>query len=315
MALLDRRQTSLFNASTKKPTRTDDVALRRIETCPSLFQVSPLHFHLRQWPRQGEDAVMVEETHSFSIHPPTSRNISHVLLVDDDPALVEALSGTLQLRLGHFTLETCTGGMAALESIRTKTYDTIISDVQMPHMNGLELLAAVKRLLPEIPFILMSGQMDRASIATALDAGASDFVPKPFDRDIFVSVVRRALELSRLRNLLATQRTRLDQANDHYFRIDQDLSRQNKAYVTRPESTSHTASQDAAPPRERAGQRQEHGQHEARTFMKRAPRHLDHLKRLLYHLSEVHRQTSDQVCTVQENMRRHAVMNLSKQSF
>lgn len=155
---------------------------------------------------------MVGETRKLS--PIASRNLSHVLLVDDDSALVEALSGTLQLRLGHFTLETCTDGMAALVCIQAKRYDAIISDVQMPHMNGLDLLVAVKQLHPEIPFVLMSGQIDRASMAKALDAGASDFIAKPFDRDIFVSVVRRALELSRLRNLLTRQRARLDRAND-----------------------------------------------------------------------------------------------------
>ena len=61
-----------------------------------------------------------------------------VLLVDDDHMLLEALSGTLQLRLGHFTLDTRDTGMKGLAALSATRYDTIITDVRMPGMSGLE---------------------------------------------------------------------------------------------------------------------------------------------------------------------------------
>lgn len=64
-------------------------------------------------------------------------------------------------------------------------------------MNGLEFLAVVKQLRPDIRVLMISGHANEALIARAFDAGASDFISKPFDRDRFVSAVRHGLELSR----------------------------------------------------------------------------------------------------------------------
>ena len=61
---------------------------------------------------------------------------SHLLLVDDDPSLLDALSGALRLRLGHFTLDTCETSMKALNCVKAKRYDAIISDVNMPGIQG-----------------------------------------------------------------------------------------------------------------------------------------------------------------------------------
>jgi DNA-binding NtrC family response regulator len=61
-------------------------------------------------------------------------------------------------------------------------------------MNGLQFLTAVKDLRPHTPVLLMSAHADEAIIARALEAGASEFIPKPFDRDHIVSAVRHTLE-------------------------------------------------------------------------------------------------------------------------
>ena len=83
---------------------------------------------------------MVEQAGDTSPHNFHSRRTSpaQLLLVDDDPALLEALAGTLQNRLGHFTLETSDTGTKALDRVTTKPYDTIIADVNMPGMNGIQ---------------------------------------------------------------------------------------------------------------------------------------------------------------------------------
>ena len=126
---------------------------------------------------------------------------AHLLLVDDDPALLEAFSGTLEARFGHFSLDTCESGAKALELAKRQNYDTIIVDVNMPDMNGFELLTEVKQLQPQTPVLMITGHADRTMMAKAFEGGAADFIPKPFDRDDLVHAVRRGLELSRLQSV------------------------------------------------------------------------------------------------------------------
>jgi DNA-binding NtrC family response regulator len=126
---------------------------------------------------------------------------SRLLLVDDDPALLEALAGTLEIRLGHFTLDTCLTGMRALECAAATRYDLIIVDVNMPEMDGLHLLRNLKMAYPDTLVLMISGHADEALIAEAVRMGADDFITKPIDRDLFLRSVRQALKVSRLRSL------------------------------------------------------------------------------------------------------------------
>lgn len=127
---------------------------------------------------------------------------SRLLLVDDDPALLEALSGTLQNRLGHFSLDTCLTGMVALNYLSERVYDAIIADVNMPGMNGLQLLGRAKEVRPHTLVVLISGHADQSLIAEAFQAGAADFITKPIDRDMFVRSMRQVVRVSQLRRLL-----------------------------------------------------------------------------------------------------------------
>lgn len=136
----------------------------------------------------------------------TTHGVSHLLLVDDDPALLDALSGTLQIRLRHFTLDTCQTGMRALECAAATRYDLIISDISMPEMDGLHLLRNLKKARPHTPVIMISGHADEALIAEAFQIGADDFITKPIDRDLFLRSVRQALDSSRLRLLQERQK-------------------------------------------------------------------------------------------------------------
>jgi DNA-binding NtrC family response regulator len=122
---------------------------------------------------------------------------SHLLLVDDDQALLDALSGTLEARFGHFSLDTSDSGARALELAKREHYDTIILDVNMPDLDGFQVLAGVKKLQPQTPVLLISGHVDRAMMAKALEQGATELISKPFDRENFVLAVRRSLALSR----------------------------------------------------------------------------------------------------------------------
>lgn len=133
-------------------------------------------------------------------------SVSRLLLVDDDPALLDALSGTLQIRLGHFTLDTCQTGMRALECAAATRYDLIIVDLNMPEMDGLHLLRKLKKARPHTPVLMISGHADQALIAEAFHMGVDDFITKPIDRDLFLRSVRQALDSSRLRLLQERQK-------------------------------------------------------------------------------------------------------------
>jgi DNA-binding response OmpR family regulator len=128
----------------------------------------------------------------------TTSVTSRLLLVDDDPALLDALSGTLEARFGHFSLDTCNAGATALDLAKRQKYDTIIVDVNMPGMTGFEVLRAVRQLQPETPVLLISAHGDETMMVKAFEAGATAFIPKPFDRADLVNAVRRGLELSSL---------------------------------------------------------------------------------------------------------------------
>jgi DNA-binding NtrC family response regulator len=119
--------------------------------------------------------------------------VAEILLVDDDRALLDALSKALRLRLRDVEIDTCSTAGHALERILQTDYDVIISDLKMPGIEGLALLGLVRKLRPETPFILITGDHQRASATSAQVTGAFQVLPKPVDRDTLIQVVQRAL--------------------------------------------------------------------------------------------------------------------------
>ena len=126
---------------------------------------------------------------------------ARILLVDDDPALLEALPEALRLRLDRIDVDTCMTGMAALERIESSDYDAVITDIRMPGMDGLELLAAIRERRPGIPTLLITGHGEGDMAARAREAGAYDYLLKPIDRDQLVSSLEGAIRLRRVHRL------------------------------------------------------------------------------------------------------------------
>jgi DNA-binding NtrC family response regulator len=124
---------------------------------------------------------------------------ARILIVDDDPALLEALPEALRLRLDRIEVETCETGMAALERIESSDYDAVVTDIKMPGMDGLELLAAIRERRPGIPTLLITGHGEGDMAARAREAGAYDYLLKPIDRDQLVESLEGAIRLRRIR--------------------------------------------------------------------------------------------------------------------
>src|SRR5260370_33916971 len=111
----------------------------------------------------------------------TCLNTPRILLVDDDLALLQALPHMVSLGLHGVVVDTSDTAPGALEQIQAQDYDAIVSDIKMPGMDGLELLAKIQELRPEVPTLLITGHADQMLITQPPRAGAYDFIQKPID--------------------------------------------------------------------------------------------------------------------------------------
>jgi two-component system sensor histidine kinase/response regulator len=134
----------------------------------------------------------------------------HILLVDDDTALLQALPHMVALRIHGVMVDTSDSAFEALEQIQEHDYDAIVSDIKMPGMDGLELLAKIQELRPETPTLLITGHADQELIAQALRGGAYDFIQKPIDRVYFVAALHRAIQTHQLRRQVQEQQRLLE---------------------------------------------------------------------------------------------------------
>ncbi len=131
-----------------------------------------------------------------------------VLVVDDDPAICKLLS--TKLRISGFDTDSCTSGEAALNLLLHESFDAIISDLNMPGMSGLDLLAAAHRLVPGTAFLMATGVSDVAVGVAAMKQGSSDYITKPFQMEAVVASLRRALEMKRMEKELEEYRHHLE---------------------------------------------------------------------------------------------------------
>ena len=123
-----------------------------------------------------------------------------VWIVDDDSSIRWVLERTLGSE--GFECESFADGEALLSSLEMRSPDVIISDIRMPGIDGLSLLEQIHRRQADLPIIIMTAHSDLDSAVNAYQGGAFEYLPKPFDVDEAVSLVRRA------ENHLKEQRTK-----------------------------------------------------------------------------------------------------------
>jgi PAS domain S-box-containing protein len=125
-----------------------------------------------------------------------------ILVVDDEPAGREALRALLAS--SGYRLAFASGGAEALQRAAELRPDLVLLDVMMPGLDGFEVCRRLRAdpLISEVPIILLTALDDRASRLQGIDAGADDFVSKPFDRIELRARVRTIMRLNRYRTLL-----------------------------------------------------------------------------------------------------------------
>lgn len=121
--------------------------------------------------------------------------MASVLIVDDEPAIRFAIAELLGER-GHETIEAPDGASALA---RLDEADVVLTDLAMPGMDGLALLAAIRARTPQLPVVLLTARGTEKTAVAALKGGAFDYLTKPFDVDELAAVVERAAEVAVLR--------------------------------------------------------------------------------------------------------------------
>ena len=114
-----------------------------------------------------------------------------VWIIDDDRSIRWVFEKALGREgIAHTLLASAEG---ALEALRRETPAVVVSDIRMPGMSGIELLAELKERFPTLPVIIMTAHSDLESAVSAFQGGAFEYLPKPFDVDHAVELIRRAL--------------------------------------------------------------------------------------------------------------------------
>ena len=146
---------------------------------------------------------------------------ARVLLADDNADMREYLQRLLK---PDYRVTAVTDGQAALEAARANPPDILISDVMMPRLGGLALVTALRadRRTAEVPVLLLSARAGPEAAIEGLDAGADDYLVKPFAAAELLARVRATVDLARLRNNHARWRTALlDSLHEAFYLVDE----------------------------------------------------------------------------------------------
>ncbi len=113
--------------------------------------------------------------------------MSRVLVVDDDPQIVRAVRVNLSAR--GYTVTSAYSGRKALAEAAEVRPDVVVLDLGLPDLDGVDVIADLRRWTP-VPIVVLSGRAASGDKVEALDAGADDYVTKPFDVDELVARIR-----------------------------------------------------------------------------------------------------------------------------
>jgi two-component system, NtrC family, response regulator AtoC len=147
-------------------------------------------------------------------------NALRLLLVDDDPLMVEVMTSVLAAK--NYLIETAGNGKEALEKIKHNVYDHIITDLSMPVMDGLSFLKELKERKIEASVIVVSAHTDMEHVVQAMQLGARDYISKPFkSEEEILLTLQKVEELDRLQR----ENVRLRQEVEHKYTYSNIIAR------------------------------------------------------------------------------------------
>jgi two-component system, OmpR family, KDP operon response regulator KdpE len=149
--------------------------------------------------------------------------MTRVLIVDDDPELLRALS--INLRARKYEVVLATDGAAGLRQASSTLPDLVILDLGLPDMNGTEVIAGL-RGWSKVPIVVLSAREGQADKVDALDAGADDYLTKPFGMNELLARVRAALRRAQPSQdipVITTPHFTIDLATKRVLRNNQEV--------------------------------------------------------------------------------------------
>ena len=118
-----------------------------------------------------------------------------VLVIEDDPGIIEVVSLCFQLRWSGTTVVSAANGRKGVELVETQTPDVVILDVGLPDMDGYQVLKEVRRF-SDVPVIMLTVRGEDTDIAKGLELGADDYITKPFSHIELIARVQAVLRRS-----------------------------------------------------------------------------------------------------------------------
>ncbi len=157
-----------------------------------------------------------------------------ILIVDDDDQLRDVFENLLEAL--NFSVASAAGGREALKMLEARQFTFLLTDMKMPEMDGMELIGRVATAYPEISIIAMTGFSEGYRYVDVINAGASDFIKKPFDLEELEAKIRRIIterdmrrELSRLS--ITDSLTGLYNQRHFYSRLKDEILRAKRQQV------------------------------------------------------------------------------------
>ncbi len=136
-----------------------------------------------------------------------------ILLVDDDSSVRRVLQFKLQKK--GYDVETAVDGLNALQTLKKKSFDLLLSDIRMPKIDGIELLRKAKSIQKNIKVILITAHATVTQAVEAVKLGAFDYITKPFEDEELFKAIEKALEFERLESENKKLRGKLKRAESH----------------------------------------------------------------------------------------------------
>jgi serine phosphatase RsbU (regulator of sigma subunit) len=158
-----------------------------------------------------------------------------IVIVDDEDIVLRTLTSFLSLET-NYDVHTFISADKAIAAMKDLRVDLVISDFLMPGMNGLEFLAEVKRLYPDVVRVLLTGYADRENAIRAInEVGLFQYIEKPWDNDQLIFVIKNGLNQRRLERTLGDKVVELDRAHLEKERLaqQQEIFREELALARR----------------------------------------------------------------------------------
>lgn len=124
--------------------------------------------------------------------------MSNILIIEDEAAIRRVLTKIISEENDDYVVSEASDGLEGIEKIVKNDFDLVLCDIKMPKMDGVEVLERIKKLKPEIPFVMISGHGDLDTAVNTMRLGAFDYISKPPDLNRLLNTVRNALDRKKL---------------------------------------------------------------------------------------------------------------------